>query len=307
MDLRQLRYFAAVAETGHVSRAAEKLGIQQPPLSQQLKAFEMQLGLQLFRRHARGVTLTEGGKVLLADARRILTDVASLERRMMRAGSGLQGRLAVAFTSSAAAHQFTPVVLRACRHQYPDIELSLGEDNAAGIIDALAAGRIDCGLLRLPTAHPDGVVFETLLNEPMLVALPVGHRLLAGKRGRNAPRLKLADLRDEGVILVRRPGAPGMYANFLALCRKTGFDVRVIAEVERMMTNLNLVAAGAGISVVPASMRGIHAHAIVYCPLAGAESLQAPLTLAYREGELAGVLSSFVALAHEVARRPQPA
>ena len=98
-----------------------------------------------------------------------------------------------------------------------------------------------------------------------------------------------------------------MYANFLALCRKTGIDVRVIAEVERMMTNLNLVAAGAGISVVPASMRGTHAHAIVYCPLAGAESLQAPLTLAYREGELAGVLSSFVALAHEVARRPQPA
>lgn len=281
--------------------------MQQPPLSQQIKALESRLGVQLFRRHPRGVALTEAGKLLLADARRILADVSSLERRMSRAGGGLQGKVSVAFTSSAAAHQFTPVVLRACRQHYPGIELSLDEDNAAGIIDALAAGRIDCGLLRLPTSHPEGVVFETLLNEPMLVALPVGHRLLVGQRGRTASKIKLADLRDEGVILVRRPGAPGMYANFLTLCRKAGLDVRVIAEVERMMTNLNLVAAGAGISVVPASMRGTHAHAIVYCPLSGAESLQAPLTLAYREGELAGVLASFVTLAHEVARRPQPA
>jgi len=303
MDLRQLRYFVAVAEAGHITRAAERLGIAQPPLSQQIKALETRIGLQLFRRHARGVALTDAGKLLLNDARVILRDVSALEDRLARSASGLNGRVAIAFTSSAAAHRFTPAVLRACRQAYPGIELVLGEDNAAGIIEALAGARLDCGLLRVPTAQPEGVMFETLLREPVLIALPVGHRLLPRRRAAPPPAVKLTDLREEGLILVRRPGAAGLYASFLELCRGAGFEPRVVLEVERMMANLNLVAAGAGISLVPASMRGMHAHAIVYCPLADAEALDAPLTLAYRAGELGGALASFVALAHKVARR----
>jgi DNA-binding transcriptional LysR family regulator len=138
----------------------------------------------------------------------------------------------------------------------------------------------------------------------VVVALPVDHPLLDGKGGE--PSLRLSDLHQQNLILVRRPGAPGLYANLLALCRQAHIEPRVVAEVERMMTNLNLVAAGAGISVVPASMRGTHAHAVVYCALADAAGLDAPLTIAYRAGESAGVNGNFISLARDAALRFGP-
>lgn len=301
MDLKQLRYFVAVAEAGHITRAARRLGMQQPPLSQQMKALEARVGAQLLRRHPRGVSLTDAGTQLLTDARRILADVASVESRIVQAAAGLQGRLAICFTSSAAAHRFTSDALRACRKAYPGIELGLDEDNAAGIIDRIASLRVDCGILRVPTSSPEGVVFETLLREPLVVALPIGHRLLPRTTTSAAPVLALRDLSDDGLILVRRPGAPGLYANLLQLCRDQGFEPRIAAEVPRMMTNLNLVAAGAGISVVPASMQETHRHAIVYCRLAESAKVDAPMTLAYRDGALHGSLRRFVELARKTA------
>lgn len=303
MDLKQLRYFVAVAEAEHITRAAEHLGMAQPPLSQQIKTLEARVGAQLFRRHPRGVSLTSAGDLLLHDARRILADVASIKARLAHAANGLHGRITIAFTSSAAAHRFTPDVLRACRQSYPGIELLLAEDNAAGVIDAVAAGRLDCGFVRVPTGAPEGVAFETLFREPLMVALPVGHRLLSGGVPGKLPTLGLQDLQEDRLILVRHHGAPGLYASLMQLCREHGFEPRVAAEVPHMMTNLNLVAAGAGISVVPASMQGIHPHAIVYCKLAKTVKLDAPLTLAYRVGELSGALAKFVALARQVARQ----
>jgi DNA-binding transcriptional LysR family regulator len=147
--------------------------------------------------------------------------------------------------------------------------------------------------------RPPGLRFETLLREPVLVALPVGHPLLA----RKARALSLPQLRNEPFILVRQSGAPGLYAQLLALCEEQGFTPTVAHEVSRMMTALNLVAAGEGITVVPASMRGAHPDAIEYRPLAGARSLDAPLTLAYREAQLQGPLQSFVRLVREAATR----
>ncbi|MFY9509587.1 MAG: LysR family transcriptional regulator, partial [Rubrivivax sp.] len=263
MELRHLRYFLAVAEAGHMTRAAAALGIQQPPLSQQIKALEATLGLRLLQRHPKGVTLTDAGRLFRTEAQRQVDGMAALQDRMARVARGQEGLLAVAFTSSAAAHAFTPAVLRECRSRHAGIELRLSEHNAAEILDGVAAGRLHCGLLRVPVSQPAGVVMQTLLNEPAMLALPLDHRLLRA----SGPRpLALEELRDEGFILVRRPGAPGLYANLLALCEAAGFRPRVVAEVDRMMTNLNLVAAGAGISVVPASMCGAHPHAIVYCP-----------------------------------------
>ena len=306
MELRHLRYFQAVADTGHVTRAAAELGIQQPPLSQQIRALEAELGLTLFTRHPKGVTLTDAGSTLLVDTRRILQDVVALQQRMAAIATGRQGRLAVGFTSSAAAHRFTPAALRACRAQYPEIALALSEDHAAGLIEAVAASRLDCGLLRVPVARPAGLVFQRLLNESVVVALPIDHRLArpaVRARGRTprAPRLRLRELRDEGLILVRRPGAPGLYANLLALCEREGFRPRIVAEVDRMMTNLNLVAAGAGISVVPASMQGTHAHAIAYRQLAAGTVLDAPLTLVHRADTNPGPVNTFAALLRHLA------
>jgi DNA-binding transcriptional LysR family regulator len=284
MDIRALRYFAAVAETGHMTRAAEQLGIQQPPLSQQIKALERELGVLLFRRHPRGVALTDAGRLFQVEALRMLHDMEAMKQRMARVAEGQAGTLAVGFTSSAAAHRFMPEALRAFRRAHPGVALQLREDNAAELTEALAAGRLHCGLLRVPVARPDGLVFETLLREPVLVAMPSDHRF-ALARGKGSRPLPLAKLCEEGIILVRRPGAPGLYAELLALCHAKGLRPRVVAEVDRMMTNLNLVAAGVGLSVVPASMTGVHAHAIAYARLADGGQLDAPLTLVSRAEE----------------------
>jgi DNA-binding transcriptional LysR family regulator len=302
MDLRHLRYFVAVAEAGHMTRAAARLGIQQPPLSMQIRALEAALGAPLFERHPKGVALTDAGRLLLPEAQRILADVAALESRMAQAASGLRGTLSIGFTSSSAAHAFTPETLRACRERYPDIEILLSEHNAAEITEAVVARRLHCGFLRVPVARPPGVRFETLLAEPVVVALPVGHRLAHGPAIRRAP-VAPGDLDGENLILVRRPGAPGLYANLLAICEAAGAAPNVVAEVERMMTSLNLVAAGAGVTVIPASMQGAHPHAIVYRPFERHARLDAPITLVFREAESNRSVDTFLDLARSIARR----
>ena len=296
MELRQLRYFVAVAEAGHITQAAARLGMQQPPLSQQIRALEMRLGLVLFERHPKGVTLTDSGQVLLAESRRLLAEADAMARRMQALSAGHAGVLSVGFTSSAAAHAFTPQVMRKSRETYPSIALQIGEDHAAGLTEAVLEGRLHCGFLRVPVARPPGLVFETLLHEPVLVALPAGHPLADAPQG-----LRLKALRGERFILVRRSGAPGLYAELLALCEKRGFLPTVTHEVPRMMTALNLVAAGEGVTVVPASMRGAHPEAIAYRPLADGASLDAPLTLVWRRGDEQGALGSFIALVREAA------
>src|SRR4029434_2133585 len=157
MDIRQLRYFVAVAEAGHMTRAAAQLGIQQPPLSQQIRALEAALGTQLFRRHPKGVALTDSGRLFLAEAQRILADVSGLEALMARVAKGLVGTLSVGFTSSAAAHAFTPDTLRAWRGLYPGVELVLSEHNAAEITEAVVSRALHCGFLRRPVARRHGV------------------------------------------------------------------------------------------------------------------------------------------------------
>jgi DNA-binding transcriptional LysR family regulator len=301
MEIRHLRYFLAVAEAGHMTRAAERLGIQQPPLSLQIKALEKELGMALFRRHPKGVALSDAGRLFEHEARRLVDDMAAMSQRMARVARGELGVLNVGFTSSAAAHSFTPETLRACRRAWPDIELSIREDHAAGITAAVAAGRLHCGLIRVPVSQPEGLTFEVLLREPVLVAVPTDHAL-ARRRG----PLDLADLRDEGFILVRQPGAPGLYANLLALCEAKGFRPRIAAEVERMVTSLNLVAAGAGVAVVPASMNGLHPHAVAYAPLRDDTPLDAPLTLVYRSNEDSGPAAHFLKIARDTARTARP-
>ena len=290
MDLKQLRYFVAVAETGHMTRAAGRLGMQQPPLSQQIRALETRLGIDLFVRHPKGVTLTDAGVALLADSRRLLADADAVERRMHDMAAGRAGALSIGFTSSAAAHAFTPRVLRECRHTWPDIALRIGEDHAAGLTTGVATGRFHCGFLRVPVARPPELVFETLLREPVLVALPSGHPALA-----QAGPLDLRALVQERFILVRQQGAPGLYAQLLALCEQIGCPPAATQEVDRMMTALNLVAAGEGVTVVPASMRGAHPDAIVFRPLADG-GLDAPLTLVWRAGDDSPALQAFVTL-----------
>lgn len=300
MELRQLRYFEAVAAEGHVTRAAAALGMQQPPLSQQIRALEAELGVVLFLRHVKGMTLTDAGRALRQEAQHVLQAMARLEQRMHRVAEGRRGTLAIGFTSSAAAHGFVPAVLRRCRSEFPELELRITENNAAEIIDAVAASRMHCGVVRAPVAHPPGVEFEQLMEEPLVLALPINHALARQyPAGKTVP---LEALRGERLILVRRSGAPGMYANLLAALAQRGVETQIAAEVERMMTNINLVAAGEGISVVPASMEGAHARAVVYRRLPARPKLAAPITLVHREGEPDAAVATFLDLARRTAR-----
>jgi DNA-binding transcriptional LysR family regulator len=145
-------------------------------------------------------------------------------------------------------------------------------------------------------ANPPEVVFERLLEEEMLLVLPRDHALIKAGRGRAAPRISLRQLASEPFILVRRPGAPGMYADLLRACDEAGFTPQVAAEVDHMLTNINLVAAGIGVSVVPASMRGFRKDSVVYCRLDDAGGLHAPITLAYPAGNRNPVAANFIAL-----------
>lgn len=304
MDLKSLRYFVTVAEHGHMTRAAEQLGIQQPPLSLQIKGLERELGVTLFRRHPRGVALTDAGRQFQVEAERLLSDVDAMRQRMSRVATGEEGQMAVGFTSSAAAHRFVPTTLQAFRRAYPRVHLQLHEANADELTQAIEAGRLNCGLLRVPVAQPVGLVFETLLREPVVVAMPSDHRLAIERDGKKrvAP-IVLDQLCEEGLILVRRPGAPGLYADLLALCHARGLQPRIVAEVDRMMSNLNLVAAGVGISVVPQSMMGVHSHAITYMPLHQQHAIDAPLTLVSRADEDNLPALHFAHLARKMATR----
>src|SRR5687767_14267246 len=156
MELRHLRYFIAVAEEKHVTRAAERLGMQQPPLSQQIRALERELDVQLFRRLPRGVELTDAGRALLTDARAILQQIEHAFATTKRTARGELGRLAVGFTSSAPFHPFVPRVIRAYREAVPQVALTLEEGGTSELIEDLRQERIDAAFIRSPIADPQG-------------------------------------------------------------------------------------------------------------------------------------------------------
>lgn len=301
MDIRQLRYFVTVADTGHLTRAAALLGMQQPPLSQQIKSLERQLGMTLFVRHPKGVSLTPVGHEVLCEARRALEAFDAMAQRVAKITAGMRGVLHLGVTTSAAVHALTSSVIRTLRLEHPAIEMALSEANAAGVTEAVAASRLHCGIIRAVVSRPPGLVFETLAREPTVVALPVDHPL-ASRRPTGRHAIRLQDLHEQNMILVRRPGAPGLYADLLDRCAQADVRPRVVDEVERMTTSLSLVAGGVGLSVVPASMQRAPAATVAYRPLASSAGLEAPLTLVYREDDTTGVTATFVRLAHRLAQ-----
>jgi DNA-binding transcriptional LysR family regulator len=305
MELRHLRYFVAVAEEGGFTRAARRLGIQQPPLSQQLHALERELGVQLFRRHARGAELTAAGASFLRDAHSLLAGAEAAARNVARVAAGVAGSLRIGLATSAAGHPLVPEVIRDFRLRHPDVELGFVDGNAAALTDALLERRIDVAMVRAPVASDPQIVADLLLDEPLLAAIATRHALALAARRAGRAWIALAALRDEAFILVRRPGAPGMYGDLIEACRRAGFEPRIAAEVGNMFVNTMLVAAGVGVSVVPASMSESHAERVSYLAIRGAGSLSAPLTLLRRDAEGNPAALNFAALAREAAGKGQ--
>jgi len=301
IDLRRLRAFVAIAEEGHITRAAARLGMQQPPLSRLLQGMEAELGVRLMSRTSRGVTPTAAGVALLEEARAVLARADAVAEVVRRADRGETGRLAIGFTSSAALHPFVPAALREFREAAPAVTLTLEEAGTGELIEALLRGQLDAAFVRTPIRDLPSLAVDDVLREPMVVALPAGHPL-----ARQAGALPLPRLAVEPFILYRRPTGPGLYDAIVAACRTAGFSPRVVQEAPRLTATLSLVAAGLGLSIVPASLRSLGITAVAYRAFDAHAGLVAPLHLAIRRDDRSAVLARFRALVARMRREFRP-
>lgn len=297
LDLRQLRYFVAVAEEGHITRAAERLGMQQPPLSQAIKAMEERLGLRLFRRNARGVSLTESGRVLLDEARVILARLDHAERSVQRTARGELGRLSIGIAPTAPFLPFVPGVIRTFRDAFPGVAVTLEECLSRQAVQGLEEARLDAAFVRAELPDARDLVVHRLADEPMIVALPASHAL-ARCEGVLRP---LSAFADDTFIAFARSSGPGMFDATLAACRRAGFTPRIGQEAPRITSTLGLVAAGLGIALVPASLRAVRMDGVAYCDVVAEHRPTVPLQLALRRGDASAALGNFVALVRRAA------
>jgi DNA-binding transcriptional LysR family regulator len=290
MELRHLRYFLAVADAANFTRAADALGIGQPPLSQQVKALEKELDVELFKRTARGAELTLAGRVFADEARRVLDDAQRAARAAQRAARGETGHLRVGFTGTAAFNENVSELIRRFREQYPDTELALHEATSGVLLEELEAGQLDVAIIRPVRRVADVLLQQDWRDEAMLVAVPVAHRLASRKS------IALADLADEPFVQVPRVAGGTLFDDIVAACAAAGFEPQLAQPAPQMASAVTLVAAGLGISIVPKSITRVRVAGVAYRPLV-ARGLRARLALASRRDDPSAVVRNFLALA----------
>lgn len=296
LELRHLRYFVAVAEELHFGRAAERLHLAQPPLSQQIRKLEEILGYPLFLRTSRAVKLTAAGEIFLERARRTLRNVQEDIEEARSIGRGDEGFLRVGFIGSGMLTPL-PAMLGHYRRLYPRVQLQLSESYTAGIAQALNRGTLDAGFLRDGGAI-EGLHLEILFSEPFVAVLPSSHRL-AGRS-----KISAADLRDEPFVFFSPAAGTLAYEKPVSLCEEHGFRPRVVQEAPQWLTILRLVGAGLGVSIAPECVRQLAGENIV-CPGLRGARVVSDIELAFRAGEDRAVVSAFAAVARE-SFRPSP-
>jgi DNA-binding transcriptional LysR family regulator len=260
--MRHLRYFAVVAEECHFGRAAERLHIAQSPLSQQILQLECELGLSLFNRTTRKVSLTPAGERFLERSRQILLAVELAAEEASRIAAGDLGHLAIGFAGSAT-YEMMPALSRDLRQSFPGIQLDLrGEMLTPDQVEALVNGALDLGFLR-PPVRDTRLEVHVLRSEPLIVALPASHRLT------RAPQVNLHDLCDEAFISYPSQGRSVVYDVVVDACRHAGFVPRIVEEVAETSTLISFVAAGLGVALVPASVANLHITGTEYRPISG--------------------------------------
>ncbi|HEY9847144.1 MAG TPA: LysR substrate-binding domain-containing protein, partial [Candidatus Caenarcaniphilales bacterium] len=244
MELRHLRYFVTLAEELHFGRAAERLHIAQPPLSQQIRQLEAELGFLLFHRTKRMVQLSEAGQVFLREIQQVLRQLEQAVQTGRQASRGEVGQLVVGFVGSAA-YNILPAILQTFRTTAPAVNLELHELTTDQQLKWLREGRIDVGFLR-PPIEDNIFSLEIIFQEPLVAALPETHVLA------NQVALSLRSISGEPFILFPRPLAPGLYDQIISLCHQASFSPRVVQEAIQMQTIVSLVAAELGLAIVPA-------------------------------------------------------
>lgn len=276
MDIRQLRYFLAVAAERNFSRAAERLNMAQPPLSRQIQNLELEVGAPLFDRESRPMALTPAGRLFYEQAIQVTRRMDEMKEAMRTFVTANRPRFVVGFVSSLLYSRL-PDIIRGFRRAAPDVELQLVEMMSIEQISALKEGRIDVGFGRI--RYDDAAIEREVLREERLVAaLPIGHRLLAGERP-----IELADLKNEALIVYPREPRPSYADQVLSLLRDQGVTPSAVHEVRELQTALGLVAAEDGICIVPTSLHTIARRDIVFRDLA--QNAVSPIITSYRKND----------------------
>jgi DNA-binding transcriptional LysR family regulator len=297
VELRHLSSFVAVAEELHFGRAARRLQMAQPPLSQQIRQLEKELGVQLFERSTRSVRLTSAGEAFLKPVRTVLEDIGIATRVARAAGRGEYGRVSLGF-AGASSHATLPRLARAVRAAHPGIELvMLGQTYANRALARVADGTLDLGFVRLPADRP-GVEHRVIAEEELVCALPSDHRLA------RHDRIAVGDLAEEAFVSFPARTGSSLRDITLEACERTGFHPRIVQEAPDSYTILALVAMGVGVTLTLTSCMHIQQTGLVYRPLAGPPVvLQA--ALAWRTDNPSAVLRSVLDVAAEALPPPE--
>lgn len=261
MDLRQLRYFLAVAEERHFGRAAERLGMSQPPLTQQVQKLERELGYPVFLRQPRRTSLTAAGEVLLAEARRVLGAFDQAIDRTRRAGRGETGQLTVGTPPSVMLTRL-PAAIRKYRARFPAVRFTLREMSTSAIAAELEAGALDLGFLR-EFAAADSLETDLDWEEPVVAVLPARHRLAS------LPRLTLDRLAREPFVLFPRAVGSDFYDRLISFCKDAGFLPQVVQEATQWQSVVTFVETGLGVSLAPVCVQKFRCKGVVFRPLRG--------------------------------------
>jgi DNA-binding transcriptional LysR family regulator len=291
MDLRHLRYFIAVAEELHFTRAARRLHIAQPPMSRQIRELEEELGVTLFNRTRRQVELTDAGQVFLVKARQVLRAAESAVLETQRAERGETGKLAVGFFEQTA-YTLLPPILRAFNHRFPEVDVQLRWFPVIGQVEALEQGEVDIAFVR-PVVDLSAVSKRLLLTEAFVVAVPTSHRFAA----RDA--VSIEECADERIINYTQHLAPDYHAAIMRACALAGFVPKRPLDVGQVYTALGLVSAGVGIAFAPASVQRVCFDGLLYKPLRG-RPLESVTYLTWLQPAPSILLKAFVEIAMRV-------
>jgi DNA-binding transcriptional LysR family regulator len=288
MDSRRLRYFMAVAEELHFGRAARRLNISQPPLSVQIRTLESELGTQLFTRDRRNVALTEAGRVLQIEARKILLQLDQTRIMIQRVGRGEIGRLAIGFITPVE-YNVLPGLLGEFRRRYPDVVLTLREAMSDQQLTELDSGALDIGLLSAPVDRP-AIEWRRIWRERVVLAVPARHEL---GRLSSVPIERLA---NERFVMFPRSIAPALYDNIMQFCHRGGFSLQIVQEAAQSQTIISLVSAGIGLAILPESIQGLRRVGVTYRPFRE-QSPFVEVVIAYRKEAASFAVKNFVRLA----------
>jgi DNA-binding transcriptional LysR family regulator len=295
MEMRHLRYFVAVAEHLHFGRAAEQLHMCQPPLSQQIKSLEEELGILLFYRKNKRITLTDAGRAFLEDAREILRRTESASERARDIANGVLGLISLAFVLPAM-DTFLPEAIREFRQENPRVEIRLLEMGTLAQLDALAAGSIDLGVMRLFQQETRGLFVEKIVEEAYVLAIPSQHPLALSKM------VPLAALDREPLVFFPRRNNPALHDRIMACCHAVGCTPKISQEAILKVTAIALAEAGLGIALVPASAKKQRRAGVVFRKIAG-ELPVVELSLVWREDMQSRAVQHFIQTVRKVRDR----